>query len=139
MKSGCSITLQCPANLVTILSSQTSNNFRGDKFTLSNATLDRPIPHNFCHEELSEHYAYKMIPWNLTLAIQKEMKPVKKIVAKASDGQRYPCPAQVGCDKGRGRQQGSGPKGVDDLCFHTYKEFSPSPSSDRDLGLWAGN
>ena len=34
-------------------------------------------------------------------------------------------------------EQGSGPKGVDDLCFHTYEEFSPSPSSDWDLGLWA--
>ena len=33
---------------------------------------------------------------------------------------------------------GSGPEGVDDLCFHTYGEFSPSPSSDWDLGLWAG-
>ena len=22
---------------------------------------------------------------------------------------------------------GSGPKGVDDLCFHTYGEFSPTP------------
>ena len=22
---------------------------------------------------------------------------------------------------------GSGPEGVDDLCFHTYGEFSPSP------------
>ena len=25
-------------------------------------------------------------------------------------------------------EQGSGPKGVDDLCFHTYGEFSPIPS-----------
>ena len=24
---------------------------------------------------------------------------------------------------------GSGPNGVDDLCFHTYGEYSPSPSS----------
>ena len=24
-------------------------------------------------------------------------------------------------------EQGSGPEGVDDLCFHTYGEFSPSP------------
>ena len=24
---------------------------------------------------------------------------------------------------------GSGPEGVDDLCFHTYGEFSPSPPS----------
>ena len=24
-------------------------------------------------------------------------------------------------------EQGSGPKGIDDLCFHTYGEFSPSP------------
>ena len=24
-------------------------------------------------------------------------------------------------------EQGSGPKGVDDLCFHTYGEFSPPP------------
>ena len=23
--------------------------------------------------------------------------------------------------------QGSGPEGVDDLCFHTYEEFFPSP------------
>ena len=35
-------------------------------------------------------------------------------------------------------EQGSGPKGVDDLCFHTYGEFSPSPpSSNLDFGLWA--
>ena len=26
-------------------------------------------------------------------------------------------------------EQGSGPEGVDDLCFHTYGEFSPSPPS----------
>ena len=25
-------------------------------------------------------------------------------------------------------EQGSGPEGVDDLCFHTYGGFSPSPS-----------
>ena len=24
-------------------------------------------------------------------------------------------------------EQGSGPNGADDLCFHTYGEFSPSP------------
>ena len=24
-------------------------------------------------------------------------------------------------------EQGSGPEGVDDLCFHTYGEFSPPP------------
>ena len=29
---------------------------------------------------------------------------------------------------------GSGPEGADDLCFHTYGEFSPSPSSDW---IWA--
>ena len=26
-------------------------------------------------------------------------------------------------------EQGSGPEGVDDLCFHTYGEFSPPPYS----------
>ena len=26
-------------------------------------------------------------------------------------------------------KQGSGREGVDDLCFHTHGEFSPSPSS----------
>ena len=26
-----------------------------------------------------------------------------------------------------GGEQGSGPKGVDDLCFHTHGEFSPPP------------
>ena len=26
-------------------------------------------------------------------------------------------------------EQGSGPEGVDDLCFHTYGDFSPPPSS----------
>ena len=35
------------------------------------------------------------------------------------------------------REQGSGLKGVDDLCFHTYEEFSP-PSSNWDWGLRAG-
>ena len=43
----------------------------------------------------------------------------KIIVAKALEGQRY-----------LWGEQSSGPKGVDDLCFHTYGEFSPpSPSS----------
>ena len=30
------------------------------------------------------------------------------------------------------------PEGVNDLRFLTYEEFSPSPSSDGDLGLWTG-
>ena len=38
-----------------------------------------------------------------------------------------PCPSGL-CLKLKGKQ-GSGPKGVDDLCFHTYGEFSPPPSS----------
>ena len=60
----------------------------------------------------------------------------KKIVAKALDGQRYPCPALVGCDWSWGRELGSGPKGVNDLCFHSYGEFSPSPPfSLWDLGF----
>ena len=34
-------------------------------------------------------------------------------------------------------EQGSGPKGVDDLCFHTYGEFSPpSPSAPAPPALW---
>ena len=37
-----------------------------------------------------------------------------------------PCLSKL-CLKLRG-EQGSGPEGVDDLCFHTYGEFSP-PSS----------
>ena len=32
--------------------------------------------------------------------------------------------------------QGSGPEGVDDLCFHTYEEFSPHPSPPP--GSWGG-
>ena len=36
------------------------------------------------------------------------------------------------------REQGSGPEGVNDLCFHTYGEFSLSPSSDWAVGLGAG-
>ena len=31
-------------------------------------------------------------------------------------------------------EQGSGPEGVDDLCFHTYGEFSPSPPGIGPLG-----
>ena len=58
------------------------------------------------------------------------------IVAKAWDGQRYPCSAQVCCAWCWGREQGSGPKGVDDLCFNTYGEFSPS--GNWDFGLRAG-
>ena len=38
-----------------------------------------------------------------------------------------PCPRRL-CLKLKGKQ-GSGPEGVDDLCFHTYGEFSPSPPS----------
>ena len=50
------------------------------------------------------------------------------IVAKALDGQRYPlplCEYMWMCDG----ERGSGPEGVDDLCFHTYGGFSPSSSS----------
>ena len=36
-----------------------------------------------------------------------------------------PCLSRL-CLKLRGEQD-SGPKGVDDLCFHTYGEFSPPP------------
>ena len=46
-----------------------------------------------------------------------------------------PCLSRL-CLKMKGKQ-GSGPKGVDDLCFHTYEEFSP-PSSNWDWGLRAG-
>ena len=39
-------------------------------------------------------------------------------------------------------EQGSGPEGVDDLCFHTYGEFSPPPprigALGWDLGLEDG-
>ena len=45
-----------------------------------------------------------------------------------------PCLSRL-CLKVKGKQ-GSGTKGVDDLCFHTYGEFS-SPSSNWDLGFWA--
>ena len=38
-----------------------------------------------------------------------------------------PCLSTLGL-KLKGKQ-GSGPKGVDDLCFHTYGKFSPSPPS----------
>ena len=31
-------------------------------------------------------------------------------------------------------EQGSGPEGVDDLCFHTYGEFSPPPPPPA--GIW---
>ena len=31
-------------------------------------------------------------------------------------------------------EQGSSPIGVDDLCFHTYGEFSPSPPGIGPLG-----
>ena len=32
------------------------------------------------------------------------------------------------------REQGSGPERVNDLCFHTYGEFSPSPPEIGTLG-----
>ena len=40
-------------------------------------------------------------------------------------------------------EQGSGPEGVDDLCFHTYGEFSPPGigplcwDSGLEDGIWA--
>ena len=37
-----------------------------------------------------------------------------------------PCPSRL-CLKLNGKQ-GSGPEGIDNLCFHTYGEFSPPPS-----------
>ena len=33
-------------------------------------------------------------------------------------------------------KQGSGPEGVDDLCFHTCGEFSPSPPPPGIQPLW---
>ena len=36
------------------------------------------------------------------------------------------CPS-VGRSIGRSTFLGSGPEGVDDLCFHTHGEFSPPP------------
>ena len=34
-------------------------------------------------------------------------------------------------------EQGSGPEGVDDLCFHTYVEFSPpSPPPSPPSEIW---
>ena len=42
------------------------------------------------------------------------------------------------------REQGSGPKGVGDLCFHTYKELFPPPGIgplgwdlDLEAEIWA--
>ena len=43
-----------------------------------------------------------------------------------------PCLSRL-CLKVRG-EQGSGPKGVDDLCFHTNGEFSPPPPGIGPLG-----
>ena len=37
-----------------------------------------------------------------------------------------------------GEGAGQRPEGVDDLFFHICGEFSPPPSSNWDLGLWAG-
>ena len=59
-----------------------------------------------------------------------------KSIRSLSDGQRYPCLAGVVCDRNLGRVQSSSLEKDDDLCFHTYEEFFPSPSSDRDLSLW---
>ena len=49
-----------------------------------------------------------------------------------------PCLSRLGL-KLRG-EQGSSPEGVNDLCFHTYEEFSPSSDWNLgwDLGLGAG-
>ena len=56
-----------------------------------------------------------------------EMKIVRKSVRWSAVP--VPCLSRL-CLKLKGKQ-GSGPEGVDDLCFHTYGEFSPaySPSN----------
>ena len=49
-----------------------------------------------------------------------------------------PCLSRL-CLRLRG-EQGSGPEGVDDLCFHTYGEFSPSsPPSPPGIGSLGWN
>ena len=53
---------------------------------------------------------------------------LKKIVAKASDGQRFSCPAYVGCNWSWGRSRAAAPKELMTYAF-THEEISPSPSS----------
>ena len=56
------------------------------------------------------------------------LKNAKKLNSRKSirwSAVPVPCLSRL-CLKSKGKQ-GSGPEGVDDLCFHTYGEFSPSP------------
>ena len=63
---------------------------------------------------------------------KEKMKKKKKVEEENSrksvrwSAVPVPCLSRL-CLKLSG-EQGSGPKGVNDLCFHTYGEFSPSPS-----------
>ena len=62
---------------------------------------------------------------------KEKMKKKKKVEEENSrksvrwSAVPVPCLSRL-CLKLRG-EQGSGPEGVDDLCFHTYGEFSPPP------------
>ena len=67
--------------------------------------------------------------------LEKEEEKKKKKKKKKKNSRKsvrwsvvpVPCPSRL-CWKLKGKQ-GSGPKGVNDLCFHTYGGFSPSPPS----------
>ena len=59
---------------------------------------------------------------------KKQKKKKKKNSRKSVRWSAVPVPCLSRlCLKLKGKQ-GSGPKGVNDLCFHTYGEISPSPS-----------
>ena len=60
----------------------------------------------------------------------KKLKNAKKVNSRKSvrwSAVPVPCLSRL-CFKLKGKE-GSGPIGVDDLCFHTYGGFSPPPSS----------
>ena len=60
--------------------------------------------------------------------VLKTLKNLEKVNIRKSvrwSAVPVPCLSRLGL-RLRG-EQGSGPEGVDDLCFHTYGGFSPSP------------
>ena len=76
---------------------------------------------------LSKFFFFTQIVGKKDKLLIKEFKKTNSRKSVRWSAVPVPCLRRL-CLKLKGKQ-GSGSEGVDDLCFHTYGEFSPSPPS----------
>ena len=92
---------------------------RFDLTTLNNLRNVFPLPCTW----ISKEFGAVLVKWLKLQPYTRKIHSSRKSVRMSA----VPVPWQSRlCLKLNGRQ-GSDPKGVDDLCFHTLGEFSPSP------------